>query len=58
MTLFSDGGAEDFRPDRVWPQPDGDYLEADELLSSSGGDLGLDIDPAGYLMLIEGADVD
>ena len=58
MTLFSDSGADDFKPDRVWPQSDGDYIEIDELLSRSGGDLVLDVDPAGYLLLIEGADFD
>ena len=61
MTLFDLAGAEDFRPDR-WPQPGdvdpgGDYLEFDELLSRSDGDLGIGIDGEGYLVLVEGADI-
>jgi len=54
MSSFDDAGAEDFRPDRVWPQLESDSLDIDEVLSRSRDDLGIDIDDEGYLLLIEG----
>lgn len=57
MTLFDTAGTEDFRPDRSLQHPAGDYLEFDELLSRSDGDLGIEIDGEGYLVLVEGADI-
>lgn len=56
MSLFDTSGAEDFRPDRRWPQPENDSLDIDEVMSRSRDDLGIDIDGDDFLVLIEGAD--
>lgn len=58
MSLYDASGAEDFRPDRRWPQLENDSLDIDEVLSRSRDDLGIDIDGDDFLVLIEGADID
>ncbi|MEO3430548.1 hypothetical protein AAFN88_16960 [Pelagibius sp. CAU 1746] len=34
------------------------FLKVDDLLSRGGDDLGLDVDPSGRLVLVEGRDFD
>lgn len=57
MSSF-DTSAEDFRPDRRWPQLENDSLDIDEVLSRSRDDLGIGIDGDDFLVLIEGTDFD
>jgi hypothetical protein len=52
MTLFNFRAPKGFCTDQALREHGGDYLEFDEVLSS-GSELGLEEDPAGYLTLIE-----
>ena len=52
MTLFNFRSPNGFCTDQALRELGGDYLEFDEVLSS-GSELGLEEDSAGYLTLIE-----
>ena len=58
MTLLDFRRSGDCRPQPPGEPAGDDSLGLDDLVSRSGDDLGLDVDPAGQLVLVEGCDFD